>query len=223
MKRDRCRKRPGVSRPSDAVDQRDDARVVGAVEFFEKPADFRLVEGFDVREFAEEALAAVFRVWLARGFLGGGFLEGGLGDERGIEAGRQAFGGGGGVRAGVVELEVEAADEFAERGVGVLPVIEQELAVFEDGEAGGGNRVLLALGGGFPLGEGLQELVVAAGELVVEGGVEIRVAGAGNEFGQGGACGWRDRRSVRGRYRHRQREGCRRRSRQIRAFLMGET
>ena len=47
-----------------------------------------------------------------------------------------------------------------------------------------GNRVLLARGGGFPLGHGFPEFLLAAGELMVERGVEIRVAGAGDQFGQ---------------------------------------
>ena len=174
-----------------AVNERDDAGVVGSGEVVEEPAGFGFVEGFDIGEFGQPAGAFVLGVGCFGGFLGSGRFEGGLGDERGIEPGGQGLGGGSGVRAGVVEGEVEAADEFGERGVGVLLVVEQELAVFEGGEVVGGDWAFFAFGGGFPGGDGFLELGVAAGELVVERGVEVSAGGVRNKLGDGGgARGW---------------------------------
>ena len=64
-------------------------------------------------------------------------------------------------------------------------IIQQQLAVFQGCQAGAGNRVRFAFGGGVPGGEGFFEVRLVAGKLVVESGEEKRVAGAGDEFAQG--------------------------------------
>ena len=68
-------------------------------------------------------------------------------------------------------------------------VVDEELAVFEHAAAGLRDAVFLALGGGLPVSDGFAKFRFAAGELVVERGVEERVAGAGNQLGECGAAG----------------------------------
>ena len=135
-------------------------------------------------------MVLIFGVRRFLGFFGHRLFKRLVGNERRIDPRRQTRGRSGGVRACIIEFQIQPLDQFRQRGIRGFPIIHQQLAVLQRDHSLGGNAVFFPLVGRFPLRHHDLELVVASGELVIERGVEIGVGRAGDQLGKGGGpCG----------------------------------